>query len=49
MVARTAQQQPDKATAHRQHDYQVNFAQALSKMKNNLVERLLLSVRKLPG
>ena len=50
MVANAAQQQVDKATAHRQHDYQVNFAQALSKMKNTLVELLLLSARKkLPG
>jgi hypothetical protein len=38
MVANAAQQQVDKATAHRRHDYQVNFAQALSKMKNTLVE-----------
>ena len=42
-------QQVDKATAHRKHDYQVNFAQALSKMKNILIELLLLSVRKLQG
>jgi len=49
MVANAAQQQVDKATAHRRHDYQVNFAQALSKMKNTLVEFLLLSVRKLQG
>ena len=39
----------DKATAHRRHDYQVNFAQALSKMKNTLIELLLLSARKLQG
>jgi hypothetical protein len=49
MVANAAQQQVDKATAHRKHEYQVNFAQALSKMKNTLIERLLLSVRKLQG
>jgi hypothetical protein len=49
MVANAAQQQVDKATAHRQHDYQVNFAQALSKMKNILIELLLLSARKLQG
>ena len=49
MVANAAQQQVDKATAHRKHDYQVNFAQALSKMKNILIELLLLSVRKLQG
>jgi hypothetical protein len=47
MVANAAQQQVDKATAHRRHDYQVNFAQALSKMKNTLVELLLLTARKL--
>jgi hypothetical protein len=49
MVANTAQQQLDKATAHRQHDYQVNFTQALSKMKSTLIERLLLPIRKLTG
>ena len=49
MVANAAQQQVDMATAHRRHDYQVNFAQALSKMKNTLIEFLLLSVRKLQG
>jgi hypothetical protein len=47
MVANAAQQQVDKTTTHRQHDYQVNFAQALSKMKNTLVELLQFSVRKL--
>jgi hypothetical protein len=49
MVANAAQQQVDKATAHRQHTYQVNFAQALTKMKNTLIELLLLSARKLQG
>jgi hypothetical protein len=49
MVANAAQQQVDKATAHRQHTYQVNFAQALSKMKNTLIELLLHSARKLQG
>lgn len=48
MVANAAQQ-VDKATAHRRHDYQVNFAQALSKMKNILIELLLLSAWKLQG
>ena len=47
MVANAAQKQVDKATAHRKHDYQVNFAQALSKMKNTLVELLLLSAKEL--
>jgi len=37
------------AHAHRRHAYQVNFAQALSKMKNTLTELLLLSARKLQG
>ena len=49
MVANAAQQQLDKATAHRRHAYQVNFAQALSKMKNTLIELLLFSARKLQG
>ena len=47
MIANAAQKQVDKAMAHRQYDYQVNFAQALSKMKNTLVELLLLSVQEL--
>jgi hypothetical protein len=42
-VANAAQQQVDKATAHRKHDCQVNFAEALSKIKNILIELLLLS------
>ena len=49
MVANAAQQKVDKTTAHRQHDYQVNFAQTLSKMKNTLVELLLFTARKLQG
>ena len=47
MVANSAQKQIDKATAHRKYDYQVNFAQALSKMKNTLMELLRLSTQKL--
>jgi Transposase DDE domain len=47
MVANAAQQLVDKATGHRKHEYQVNFAQALSKMKNTLIELLLFSARKL--
>ncbi len=47
MVANCAQKQVDKATAHRKYDYQVNFAQALSKMKNTLLELLRLSTQKL--
>lgn len=47
MVANVAQKQVDKATTHRKHDYQVNFAQALSKMKNTLVELLQLSAKEL--
>jgi hypothetical protein len=49
MITNAAQHQVDKATAHRQHDYQVNFAQALAKMKNILIELLLLSARTLQG
>ena len=49
MVANAAQKQVDKATAHRKHNYQANFAQALSKMENILIELLLLSARKLQG
>ena len=47
MVANGSQRQVDKTTAHRKHDYQVNFAQALTKMKNTLIELLLLSARQL--
>ena len=47
MVTNAAQKQVDKATPHRKHNYQVNFAQALSKMKNTLVELLQLSAQKL--
>ena len=46
MATNAAQIQIDKETAHRKHDYQVNFAQALSKMKNTIVELLALSVKK---
>jgi len=45
MAANAAQLHVDKATAQRKHDDQVNFAQALSKMKNTLVELLALSVQ----
>ena len=47
MVANAAQKQVDKATAHRKYAYQVNFAQALSKIKNTLLELLWLSTQKL--
>ncbi len=47
MAANAAQKQVDKTTAHRQYDYQVNFAQALSKMKDTVVELLMLSVQEL--
>ena len=43
MLANAAQKQVDKATAHRKRDYQVNFAQAVSKMKNTIVELLIIS------
>ncbi len=47
MVANAAQKQVDKTTAHRKHEYQVNFAQALSKMKNTLVGFMLFSAQEL--
>lgn len=43
MAANAAQTQVDKATAHRKLNYQVNFAQAVSKMKNTVLELLLIS------
>jgi hypothetical protein len=43
MAANAAQIQVDKTTAHRKLDYQVNFAQAVSKMKNTVLELLLIS------
>ncbi len=47
MVANTAQKQVAKTTSDRQHIYQINFAQALCKMKNTVVELLLFSAQKL--
>ena len=47
MLANAAQKQVDTTTAHRQYDYQVNFAQALSKMKDTLLRLLRLSTQKL--
>ena len=43
MAANVAQTQVDKTTAHRKLNYQVNFAQAVSKMKNTVLELLLIS------
>ncbi len=43
MAANAAQEQVDQAIQGRKYDYQVNFAQAVSKMKNTLVELLMLS------
>ncbi len=43
MAATAAQVHVDKTTRNRRHSYQVNFAQAVSKMKNTLVELLMLS------
>jgi len=43
MLANAAQAQVDKTTAHRKLGYQVNFAQAVSKMKNTIVELLIIS------
>ncbi len=47
MVANASQKQADQTTAHRKYDYQVNFAQALSKMKNTLLELLWFSAQTL--
>jgi len=43
MAANEAQLQVDKATRNRKHTYQINFSQAVSKMKNTLVELLMFS------
>lgn len=43
MLANEAQVQVDKVSENRKYDYQVNFAQAVSKMKNKVVELLMLS------
>lgn len=43
MAANAAQTLVDKTTAHRKLNYQVNFAQAVSKMKNTVLELLLIS------
>ena len=43
IAANAAQVQVDKTTAGRKHAYQVNFAQAVSKMKNTIVELLMFS------
>ncbi len=43
MLANEAQVQVDKVSENRKHDYQVNFAQALSKMKNKIVELFMFS------
>jgi hypothetical protein len=42
IAVNAAQAHVDKATAHRKHNYQVNFAQAVSKMKNTVVELLVI-------
>jgi len=47
MVANAAQKHVAKTTSDRQHIYQINFAQALCKMKNTVVELLLFSTQKL--
>ncbi len=43
IIANAAKILVDKATAQRKHAYQVNFAQAVSKIKNTVVELLMLS------
>lgn len=47
MIANASQKQVDQTTVHRKYDYQVNFAQALSKMKNTLLELLWFSAQTL--
>lgn len=47
MVANASQKQVDRTTVHRKYDYQVNFAQALSKIKNTLLELLWFSAQTL--
>ncbi len=47
MVANVAQKHIDKTTSDRKHIYQINFSQALSKMKNTVVELVLFSAQKL--
>ncbi len=45
MIANEAQAKVERATSHRQHAYQVNFAQAISKMKNTVLEFLYASTQ----
>ncbi len=47
MAANAAQKHVDKTISGRQHTYQINFSQALCKMKNTVVELLLFSAEKL--
>ncbi len=47
MVANVAQKHIDKTTSDRKHIYQINFSQALSKMKNTVVELVLFSAQQL--
>ncbi len=47
MLANTAQKQVDETTTNRKLHYKINFAQALSKMKNTLVEWLQLTTHRL--
>lgn len=49
MLVNDAQQQVDKETHHRKYDYQVNFAQALSKMKDTVIELIWLAAAQLQG
>ena len=41
MLANAAQKKIEKASAHCRHNYQVNFAQAITKIKNVIVELLI--------
>jgi len=47
MVANAAQKQVNKTASDRKHVYQINFSQALCKMKNTVIELLLFSAEKL--
>ena len=47
MVANVAQKHVDKTTSDRKHIYQINFSQALCKIKNTVIELVLFSAQKL--
>ncbi len=47
ILVNEAQKKADKITSHRKRSYQINFAQALTKMKNTLVNLLELTAHQL--